>query len=75
MAQRHDITTITFQANARGANAAIEALRQEAEKCNQQVTDLKTKLKDGIKMGKSTDELDKIRADLKAADKAVVESL
>ena len=69
MAQRHDITTITFQANARGANAAIEALRQEAERCNLVVTDLKTKLKDGIKMGKSTDELDKIRADLKTADK------
>lgn len=69
MAQRHDITTITFQANARGANAAIEALRQEAERCNLVVTDLKAKLKDGIKMGKSTDELDKIRADLKTADK------
>ena len=69
MAQRHDITTITFQANARGANAAIEALRQEAERCNTVVTDLKAKLKDGIKMGKSTDELDKIRADLKTADK------
>lgn len=69
MAQRHDITTITFQANARGANAAIEALRQEAERCNQKVTNLKNDLKDGIKIGKSTDELEKIRTDIRAAEK------
>ena len=48
MAQRYDIIKIDFQANARGANAAIESLRNEADKCNEKVTNLKRTLKQQI---------------------------
>ena len=41
MAQRHDIVTINFQANARGANAALESLRSECDRCNSKVEQLK----------------------------------
>lgn len=69
MAQRYDIIRIDFQANARGANAAIESLRKEAEECNERVTKLKQDLKDGIKMGKSTEEIENIRRAINSAQK------
>ena len=69
MAQRYDIIRIDFQANARGANAAIESLRKEAEECNGRITKLKQDLKDGIKMGKSTEEIENIRRAINSAQK------
>ena len=69
MAQRYDIVRIDFQANARGANAAIESLRKEAEQCNERVAQLRKELKEGIKMGKSTEEIEKLRADIRSAEK------
>lgn len=69
MAQRYDIIRIDFQANARGANAAIESLRRSAEECNERVTKLKQDLKDGIKMGKSTEEIERIRQAISGAQK------
>lgn len=69
MAQRYDIVKIDFQANARGANAAIESLRKAAEDCNDRVTKLKKDLAEGIKMGKSTEEIENIRKSISAAQK------
>lgn len=69
MAQRYDIVKIDFQANARGANAAIESLRKAAEDCNDRVTKLKKDLAEGIKMGKSTEEIENIRKSIAAAQK------
>lgn len=69
MAQRYDIIRIDFQANARGANAAIESLRNAADECNARVTRLKQDLKDGIKMGKSTEEIERIKTAINAAQK------
>ena len=69
MAQRYDIVRIDFQANSRGANAAIESLRRSAEECNERVTLLKKDLKDGIKMGKSTQEIENIRKAISSAQK------
>lgn len=69
MAQRYDIVKIDFQANARGANAAIESLRKAAEDCNDRVKQLKKDLADGIKTGKSTQEIENIRKSIAAAQK------
>lgn len=69
MSQRYDIIHIDFQANARGANAAIESIRQEAETCNQRVKDLKKQLNDGKRTNMPTDQLDKLQNSLDAAQK------
>ena len=69
MAQRTDIVRISFQANARGANAAIDSLRVKCEECNAKVTQLKKDLKEAPKMNKTADEIDKIRTELNAATK------
>lgn len=69
MAQRYDIIHIDFQANARNANAAIESMRQECERCNKQVKDLQKKLKDGIKANLPSSQIQKLRDNLDAATK------
>lgn len=69
MSQRYDIVHIDFQANARGANAAIESMRQGAEKCKQQVKDLKEQLEKGKKANLPTAEIQKLEDSLKAARK------
>lgn len=69
MAQRYDIIHIDFQANARNANAAIESMRQESERCNKQVKDLQKKLKDGIKANLPSSQIQKLRDNLDAATK------
>lgn len=69
MSQRFDIVHIDFQANARGANAAIESMRQGAEKCKQQVKDLKEQLEKGKKANLPTSDIQKLEDSLKAARK------
>nr|DAJ50806.1 MAG TPA: tail tape measure protein [Caudoviricetes sp.] len=69
MAQRYDIIHIDFQANARNANAAIESMRQESERCNKQVKDLQKKLKDGIEANLPSGQIQKLRDNLDAATK------
>lgn len=69
MPQRHDIVRIDFQANARNANAAIEAMRQKCEECNNRVKDLKEQLKNGINANLPADQLEKMRTDIKGAVK------
>lgn len=69
MSQRYDIVHIDFQANARGANAAIESMRQGAEKCKQQVKDLKDQLEKGKKANLPTADIQKLEDSLKAARK------
>lgn len=69
MAQRYDIIHIDFQANARNANAAIESMRQECERCNKQVKDLQKKLKDGIEANLPSSQIQKLRDNLDAATK------
>lgn len=69
MSQRYDIVHIDFQANARGANAAIESMRQGAVRCKQQVKDLKEQLEKGKKANLPTAEIQKLEDSLKAARK------
>ena len=69
MSQRYDIVHIDFQANARGANAAIESMRQGAERCKQQVKDLKEQLEKGKKANLPTADIQKLEDSLKAARK------
>ncbi len=49
MANRYDIIHIDFQASARGANAAIESIRQEADKCNTRISELKKNIAEAPK--------------------------
>lgn len=69
MAQRTDITRIDFQANARGANAAIESIRVKAEECNTKVTKLKEELKLGINANLPADQIERLRQNLASARK------
>ena len=69
MSQRYDIVHIDFQANARGANAAIESMRQGADRCKQQVKDLKEELEKGKKANLPTADIQKLEDSLKAARK------
>lgn len=69
MSQRYDIVHIDFQANARGANAAIESMRQGADRCKQQVKDLKEQLEKGKKANLPTADIQKLEDSLKAARK------
>ena len=55
MANRYDIVHIDFQASARGANAAIESLRQEAEKSNGKLQEMRDTL-DSMKKSGASDE-------------------
>ena len=49
MANRYDIIHIDFQASAKGANAAIESIRQEAKECNTKIAELKKNLAEAPK--------------------------
>lgn len=69
MSQRYDIVHIDFQANARGANAAIESMRQGADRCKQQIKDLKEQLEKGKKANLPNAEIQKLEDSLKAARK------
>ena len=69
MAQRTDIVSINFQANARGANAAIESLRVECERCNDKVKQLKDQLKAAVSANMPADQIDALRKQLNGATK------
>lgn len=69
MAQRTDIVSINFQANARGANAAIESLRVECERCNDKVKQLKDQLKAAASANMPADQIDALRKQLNGATK------
>ena len=65
MASRHEIISIDFRANAAKANPAMDALRESAKNMRIEVEKTKTAISDGIKTGKSQEELDKLEAKLK----------
>lgn len=69
MPQRFDIVHIDFQANARGANAAIESMRKESERCDKQVKDLKQQLQNGIQANLPQQQIDDLRRKIKGAEK------
>lgn len=71
MASRHDIVSITFQANAGKANVALQALQTEARKSSERVMDLKRKLEEGLRANLPADQIKKIRSDIKSAEKDV----
>lgn len=71
MATRHDIISITFQANAGKANVALKALQTEAQKSSDRVKDLKKQLEDGLRANLPRDQIQKIQSDIKSAEKEV----
>lgn len=68
MANRYDIIHIDFQASARGANAAIESIRSEAEKSSAEVEKLRNKIDAAMKDGASDDIIAGMRTQLKAEE-------
>ena len=71
MASRHDIINITFQANAGKANVALKTLQTEAQHASEKVTNLKAQLQAGIAANLPADQIQKIRDDIKQAEKDV----
>ena len=71
MASRHDIVSITFQANAGKANVALQALQSEAKKSSDRVKDLKKQLEDGLRANLPADQIKKIKTDIKSAEREV----
>ena len=71
MASRHDIINITFQANAGKANVALQTLQAEAKKSSDQVKTLKKQLEDGLRANLPADQIQKIRDDIKVAEREV----
>lgn len=69
MAQRTDLIRIDFQANARGANAAIESIRVKCDECNATVTRLKDELNTGIRANLPADQIERLRQQLNGARK------
>lgn len=71
MASRHDIVSITFQANAGKANVALQALQSEAKKSSDRVMALKKQLEEGLRANLPADQIKKIRNDIKSAEREV----
>lgn len=71
MASRHDIINITFQANAGKANVALQALQAEAKKSSDRVNELKRYLDEGLRANIPADQIQRIRNDIKVAEKEV----
>ena len=69
MANRYDIIHIDFQASAKGANAAIESIRKEAESASNKVTELKAKIAEGTKAGTDSKILEGWNDELKVAER------
>ena len=69
MASRHEIISIDFRANAAKANPAMDALRESAKNMRTEVEKTKTAISDGIKTGKSQEELDKLGAKLRTQER------
>jgi len=69
MASRHEIISIDFRANAAKANPAMDALRESAKSMRTEVEKTKTAISDGIKTGKSQEELDKLGAKLRTQER------
>ena len=69
MANRYDIIHIDFQASARGANAAIESIRQEADKCNTRITELKKNIAEAPKNGTDAKIVEDWNQELKVTDR------
>ena len=69
MANKYDIIHIDFQASARGANAAIESIRTEAQKTSDKIAALKKSIEEGMaaKIDKST--IDSMQAERKSLEK------
>lgn len=69
MASRHEIISIDFRANAAKANPAMDALRESAKNMRTEVEKTKTAISEGIKTGKSQEELDKLGAKLRTQER------
>lgn len=70
MAARNSIIHIDFQANAGKANAALQALQQESRKAKDEVTRLRAELQNAKATNLPTDQIQKLEAELKAAESA-----
>lgn len=73
MANRYDIVRIDFQANAGKANVAIDTMRAKAKASNEELQRLRKNLETRMKLGATTEELDKIRAQISEASKAAAQ--
>lgn len=69
MAQRFDITKIYFQADARAANAAVESMRKECERCQVTFDKMKADWKAGINANLPQDQVEKLRKRMESARK------
>ena len=69
MANRYDIVRIDFQASARGANAAIESLRKEAEKSSAKLNEMRDNIDKAFKAGESDEVIAGKRAEAKAEER------
>ena len=69
MANKYDIIHIDFQASARGANAAIESIRKEAETSSAKINQLKQDIDKALKSGASDQVISDLRAQRKAEEK------
>ena len=69
MANRYDIVRIDFQASARGANAAIESLRKEAEKSSAKLNEMRDNIDKAFKAGESDEVIAGMRAEAKAEER------
>ena len=69
MANRYDIVHIDFQASARGANAAIESIRQEVEKSSSKIEEFKKNLDNAFKSGASEEVIAGIRSSISTEEK------
>ena len=69
MANKYDIIHIDFQASARGANAAIESIRKEAETSSAKINQLKQDIDKALKSGASDEVINDLRAQRKAEEK------
>lgn len=69
MANRYDIVRIDFQASARGANAAIESLRKEAEKSSARLNEMRDNIDKAFKAGASDEVIAGMRAEAKTEER------
>ena len=69
MANKYDIIHIDFQASARGANAAIESIRKEAQLTSDKITALKKNIEEGVAAKMDNKIIDGMRTELKGLEK------
>ena len=69
MANKYDIIHIDFQASARGANAAIESIRKEAQQTSDKITALKKNIEAGVAAKMDNQAIEGMRAEQRVLEK------